>query len=194
MKKITYTCNVVSTMLGQDSRNIVLSRRCSPNTSEKPLHKILIGPERADILWQENRFQFEICLVVCFLAQYHKTILAFFVQCCLASSYTTCGTAINRGRRFFVNIYTNENPCQWLFLFLMDVESGQKHFKSCSKYYKVLKVCLTILRRHRVLGLAQKGSLFLILNKFHTFFSVFIVDDEHVFADVELTFQPVMKC
>ena len=56
MKKITYTCNVVSTMLGQDSRNIVLSRGCSPNTSEKPLHKILIGPERADILWQENRF------------------------------------------------------------------------------------------------------------------------------------------
>ena len=32
--------------------------------------------------------------------QYHQTILALFVQCCFGSSFTACGTTMNRGRHW----------------------------------------------------------------------------------------------
>ena len=58
-----------------------------------------ISPERTDILSQENR-RFQICLAACFFnrVKYHQTILALFVHCWLGSSFTACGTTMNRAR------------------------------------------------------------------------------------------------
>ena len=57
-----------------------------------------VGPERTDILSQENRL-FQICLVAVFdRVQHHRAILALFVQCWLGSSFTDRGTTMNRGR------------------------------------------------------------------------------------------------
>ena len=56
-----------------------------------------VGSKRTNILSQKNRL-FQICLVAWFRVLYHWTILALFVQCWLGSSFTACGTTMNRGR------------------------------------------------------------------------------------------------
>ena len=99
MREITYA--ILYTILY--SKIGISFSLCCPNASETIQESCMcnVGPGRTYILSLEKRL-FQICLVTCFFKrlQYHRTILALFIQCWLGSSFKACGTTRNRGRNW----------------------------------------------------------------------------------------------
>ena len=114
MREITYT--ILYTILY--SKIGILFSLCCPNTSETIQESCMcnVGPGRTYILSSEKRL-FQMCLVTCFFKrlQYHRTILALFVQCWLGSSFKACGTTRKKIQWNIPNIAS-------LLLFMHDVK------------------------------------------------------------------------